>query len=307
MANTLKISDVLSKEELKELSALSDVRALLIVIGNLALIVGAFAMAIAWPNPFTIILAVLILGGRQLGLGVINHDCAHHAFFSNKAVNEFVGHWIGGAPINTSVHAYRAYHLKHHQHAGTEADPDRWMVKDYPITPERLRRKLMRDVTGRTGFRDTVRQIKDFKLSKNYPWLCFHLVLLGVLTAVGAPWAYLLWWAANLFVYPVIVRIRQIGEHGVAKNRDSLDARENTGTTLASWWERIFIGPNHVNYHLEHHHFAAVPPYNLPKLHRLLKARGYYDGYDCIADGYLDVLKRAVRPAQAPAQVQEAA
>lgn len=293
MANTLKMSDVLSKDELKEFSTPSDIRALGIVLMTWGMIAGAFALAILWPNPLTILAAILVIGGRQLGLGVINHDCAHHAFFSNKAVNEFVGHWVAGAAINTSVHAYRAYHLKHHKYAGTAEDPDKWMVKDYPITPERLKRKLMRDITGRTGFRDTMKQIRAFSFEKNTPWFVFHVFLLGALTAIGAPWAYLIWWAANLTVYPTIVRIRQIGEHGVALDRDSLDARENTGTTLISWWERLLIGPNYVNFHLEHHHFAAVPGYNLPKLHALLKSRGYYDGYDCIANGYLDVLRRA--------------
>ncbi len=303
MAKPLKLSDYLTKEELQEFSKASDMRALGIVFINWGMIAGAFALAIAWPNPLTILAAILILGGRQLGLGVIQHDCSHHAFFSNQKVNEFVGHWLSGAAINTSVHAYRAYHLKHHKHAGTPEDPDKWMVKDYPITRERLRRKLMRDITGRTGVRDTWRQIKAFKLSKNHPWLIFHILLLGTLTAVGAPWAYLLWWAANLTVYPLIVRIRQIGEHGVAIDRDSLDPRENTGTTLISWWERLLIGPNYVNFHLEHHHFAAVPGYNLPKLHALLKSRGYYDGFDCIATGYLDVLRRA-SSASAPATPQ---
>ena len=243
MANTLKLQDVLTKDELRELSKPSDIKAVLILAGNLAMVVGAFALAIQWPNPLTILFAVLVLGGRQLGLGVINHDCAHHAFFSSKWMNEFVGHWIAGAPINTSVHAYRAYHLRHHQHAGTQEDPDRWMVKDYPLAPERLRRKLMRDVTGQTGFRDTMRQLKAFSLKKNLPWLSFHVVLLTALTAAGAPWAYLLWWAANLFVFPVIVRIRQISEHGVASDRDSLDPRENTGTTLIGWWRSSLSVP----------------------------------------------------------------
>ena len=93
----------------------------------------------------------------------------------------------------------------------------------------------------------------------------------------------------------MLTRVRQIGEHGVAIDRDSLDPRDNTSTTLASWWERLFIAPNQVNYHLEHHHFAAVPGYNLPRLHRLLASRGYYRDHDCISHGYLDVLKRAVR------------
>ena len=36
--------------------------------------------------------------------------------------------------------------------------------------------------------------------------------------------------------------------------------------------------PHHVNYHLEHHLYPAVPHYRLPRLHRLLAEKGALDG-----------------------------
>lgn len=294
--NTLKLSDVLTKDELRELSKKSDARALASLFWTWALIVGAFAMAILWTNPLTILLGIALLGGRQLALGVINHDCAHHAFFKSQKLDDFVGHYIVGGPMNISLYAYRSYHLKHHKFAGTPNDPDIGFVKNYPVSKSSIQRKFRRDLTGQTGYRDTLMKIRKFKLKRNWPWLTFHLLLLSVLTAVGAPWAYLMWWAAELCVYPAIVRLRQIGEHGAAPDRSSLDPRLNTGTTVAPFWQRIFLAPNDVNYHLEHHYLAAVPPYNLPKLHRLLASRGFYEGIPCIAAGYGDVLKKAVRP-----------
>lgn len=291
----MKLSDALSKEEVQSLREKSDLRALATLSWNWGLIAAAFSIAIIWPNPLTIILGILILGGRQLGLGIINHDCAHHSFFRKPAVDEFVGHWLAGAPMNISLAAYRAYHLKHHKYAGTPDDPDIVFVKNYPISRESMTRKFMRDLTGRTGFRDTLRKIKSFRLSRNYPWLGFHILLLGILTAAGAPWAYLMWWVAELFIYPAIVRLRQIGEHGTAKDRTSLDPRLNTGTTVAPFWQRVFIAPNDVNYHLEHHFMANIPPYNLKRMHKLLSDRGFYEGFDCISYGYGNVIKRAIR------------
>lgn len=293
--NSLKLSDVLTRDELRELSKKSDIKALSSLLWTWALIVAAFAMAIVWTNPLTIILGIALLGGRQLALGVINHDCAHHAFFKSQKVDEFVGHYIVGAPMNISLHAYRAYHLKHHKHAGTPNDPDIGFVKNYPVSKSSIQRKFIRDFTGQTGFRETVMKIRKFKLSRNWPWLTFHVLLLGTLIAVGAPWAYLMWWVAELCVFPAIVRLRQIGEHGAAPDRTSLDPRLNTGTTVAPFWQRIFLAPNDVNYHLEHHYLAAVPPYNLPKLHHILASRGFYEGIPCIATGYGDVLRKAVR------------
>lgn len=296
MQQGMKLSQALSKSELRAFQKKSDIRALGSFLFNWGLIAFAFAIAIVWPNPLTILAGIVILGGRQLGLGVINHDCAHHAFFKNPKVDEFVGHWFAGAPMNTSLKAYRAYHLKHHKFAGTPDDPDIVFVKNYPVSRSSLKRKFMRDFTGQTGFRDTMRDLRKFKLSRNYPWVLFHVVLLAAVTLAGAPWAYLMWWAARLFVYPAIVRLRQIGEHGTALDRTSLDARLNTGTTVAPFWQRVIVAPNDVNYHLEHHLLASVPPYRLGRLHRLLAERGYYDGYACISKDYFDVIRRAVRP-----------
>ena len=41
---------------------------------------------------------------------------------------------------------------------------------------------------------------------------------------------------------------------------------------------RALLFPHHVNYHLEHHLYPAVPHYHLPQLHRLLADKGALDG-----------------------------
>ena len=106
---------------------------------------------------------------------------------------------------------------------------------------------------------------------------------------------YLLWVIAYLVIYPLIARIRQVAEHGNVPDLYDLDPRLNTRTTYANPLERLLFCPNHVNYHLEHHLLASVPCYRLPELHRKLKAKGFYDGYeDSIATSYLDVIRRAV-------------
>jgi fatty acid desaturase len=288
-------TDLLSQEELASLRRRSDLVGAWTLLFNWGVITAAFALAIIWPNPLTVLAAIILIAGRQLGLGIITHDCAHSALFRTRGLNELVGHWLAAVPMNSSLPLYRAYHLKHHRFAGTPDDPDRVFVKDYPVTRESLKRKFARDLTGRTGFRDLGMQLKQFRLAKQWPWLVFHAGLFGVLTLAGTPWAYALWWAALLFVYPAIVRLRQIGEHGVAHDRTDTDPRRNTSTTLAHWWERLLMAPNNVNYHLEHHMAAGIPAHNLGRMHRLLRARGFYEGHDCISQGYADVLRRAVR------------
>lgn len=286
----------LTPDEIAGCLARSNFRASAVLLANYAVIAAAFALVIVWPNPLTILLAVAVLGARQLGLEVLNHDCAHSVFFRSRRANEWIGQWLCGGPMNTSLFRYRDYHLQHHRLAGTREDPDLAIALAYPATPDSMRRKFTRDLSGRTGARDTWRQLRRLRPVRNAPFLASHATMIGVLTISGAPWAYLLWWAAYLFVYPALTRLRFMGEHGVARDRLGADPRVNTCTTVVSWWERALVAPNRVNFHVEHHLLPGVPLYRLPRFHRLLAQRGYFEGYDCLSQGYRHVLQRATRP-----------
>ena len=76
----------------------------------------------------------------------------------------------------------------------------------------------------------------------------------------------------------------------MAKNEP--DPLRHARTTRANWLERAVIAPYYVNYHCEHHMFMHVPCYNLPRAHRLLKAKGVMDGM-LTANGYFSVLRTA--------------
>jgi fatty acid desaturase len=107
---------------------------------------------------------------------------------------------------------------------------------------------------------------------------------------VGRPELYLLWVVAWFTTNSLVTRIRSIAEHNMVPDRD--DEMRNTRTTQASWWERLFIAPNRVNYHLEHHLLMTVPFYNLPRMHRLLAERGALEGA-LVDPGYVGVLRQA--------------
>ena len=299
MSNKLSQSNLaLSKEKLIDLRIRSNYRATVSLLVTWGLIIGLFAFLILWPNPITFILAAFILAGRQLSLAILTHDCAHACHFTNLNVNNIVGKWLCGGPMNIPFEDYRTYHFKHHRYTGTDKDPDIVLVKDYPVPADSLRRKFTRDITGQTGVRDTLNKIKNFKLARDFRWPIFHIILLSTLLLFDVAWTYSLWWTAELFIFPLIFRIRNIGEHGVALDRNNKDFRYNTHTTVANWWERLFLAPNHVNYHLEHHTYPNVPSYNLPELHNVLVSGGYYNGLNCTTKGYVNMLKRAIRPAE---------
>lgn len=289
----MKLSDALSREELRGLSQTSDGRGAFMLGGNLLVLAIAFGLA-AW-QPVLSLLSIILIAGQQLAFAIIMHDCAHKALFRTGWLNEFTGKWIGGAAIDAPFLAYRDYHLEHHKHAGTDQDPDQGLVKDYPVSRASLARKFRRDLTGQTGLRELIQSWRSPSWAAKTPFLAFQIVLFGTLIAAGAAWTYGLWWVARLLLLPAIMRLRNIGEHGVAMDRYDADPRRNTHTTRARWWEIFVVAPNNVNFHLEHHMFAGVPPYNLPRLHETLRSRGYYDGFACTSEGYADMLAKAVR------------
>src|SRR5262249_34705475 len=84
---------VFTPEEWAPLARKSSWRGLMHVAGCWALIFAAGALFVAWPDPLTYVLAVMIIGARQLGLAILMHDAAHNALHPDQKINDWVGEW----------------------------------------------------------------------------------------------------------------------------------------------------------------------------------------------------------------------
>jgi fatty acid desaturase len=296
--------EALSRDDIKELLVMHDWRSWLSLAGNWAVVGAAFALVALWPNPLTVVVALLVIGARQLGFAVLMHEAAHRSLFANRRVNDFAGNWLCAFPIWSDLRPYRPYHLQHHAKNWTDEDPDLGLAMPFPITRASLRRKIWRDLSGQTGWkrlkatvrrdlgisRGRVKRNFDAGIEALYGVLLTNGVLLGLLTLAGHPALYLLWIGAWLTSYSLVMRIRSIAEHAMIP--DPADEMQNTRTTVARWWERLLIAPNRVNFHLEHHLLPTVPHYNLPRMHRLLRERGVLESA-CVTTGYRQVLALA--------------
>ncbi|WP_162143765.1 fatty acid desaturase family protein [Hellea balneolensis] len=265
-------------------------------------IIGAMATFILLPNPITFILAFLLIGSRQHGLAILMHDAAHGILFKTKALNEFAGKYLLGAPYGGDLGEYRKYHLKHHRYAQSELDPDLALSAKFPISKASLRRKLIRDITGQTFLRLRFASIKmkrgdkpiiegseAFQKSSPWPYLKINAILLGSLTLVGFWWVYFALWLAPLMTwFFVVLRLRNITEHAMTTFDDN--PLTHARTTYTNILERIFLGPYWVNYHVEHHAYMFVPCYRLKALHK--EMIGHHDSME-IRQGYGSVLKLA--------------
>ncbi|HVP29510.1 MAG TPA: fatty acid desaturase family protein [Myxococcota bacterium] len=303
--------DRFTRDEIDSLRAMEDWRSWLSIGLDWALVALSMAAVAAWPNPLTILLAVFVIGARQLGMAILMHEASHRTLFSDRRLNDWAGNWLCAYPVWGDLHPYRGYHLQHHAKTGTSEDPDLGLAAPFPVTRSSLRRKVWRDLSGQTGVKRAIATLRrdlgasrgrvrrdDAGIGSLQGVVITNVVLLALCAAFGHPLLYLLWPAAWLTTYSLAMRIRSIAEHGMVP--DPLDDLRNTRTTLASWWERLLIAPNRVNFHLEHHLLMTVPHYHLPRMHRMLRERGLLEGSP-VAHGYAEVLRLASsRPEGAP-------
>jgi fatty acid desaturase len=291
--------DYFSAEEWSRLSARSSWRGLALVAHCWAVIFAAGAMAIYWP--LTIPLAVTIIGARQLGLAILTHDAAHGALHPNLKVNDFLGEWLAGGGLAR----YRPYHLQHHKYAQQAEDPDLVLSAPFPVTRESLRRKIVRDLTGQTWFKQRfgafvagLRTRKDGRstlakigseIRRQRRWLILNGAAAGALTVAGYWWAWpVLWLLPRATWFQLVTRLRNIAEHALVA-KDEPDPLRHARTTHATLIERALIAPYYVNYHCEHHMFMHVPCWKLPSVRRALERRDVTPQMEGAA-GYLTVL-----------------
>ena len=292
--------DVFTPEEWARVSAKSSWRGLALVACAWGLIVAAGAMFIVWPNPFTYILAVMLIGARQLGLAILMHDAAHGALHPDAKINDWVGEWLCAAPVGARLDSYRAYHIKHHRFTETEDDPDLALSAPFPISRKSLWRKIVRDLTGQTFFKQRIAQIFGGRKPGEVVnasvgrFLAINAALFATLAFAGYWWAYPALWIVPMATWlPLVTRLRNIGEHACVGAQ--ADPFTHARTTLANPIERLLIAPFWVHYHAEHHVFMHVPCYRLPALHDVLMNKGYWSRMK-IAPGYVSVLREATTP-----------
>ena len=296
----------LPKALVQELTRRSAWRATAAVLEDFVILAAAIALALAyWPNPLVLVPAVLIIGTRQHALFVITHDAAHYLLYERRWLNDLVGRACAILQ-GLSMCTYRVIHRLHHNNLYGALDPDTALHGGYPRGRMYLIRKLAKDLCGLTAWKtyayflggapglntstnvavrpldDTSAKLRAEARRDRNLVVGFHVLLLIVFAASGYLVQYLVLWVLPLVtVVQAILRLRAIAEHGATTDFSSplMAARTNLGPA----WLRWLLFPHNVNYHVEHHLYASVPQYNLPRLHEEMKRQGVLDGAEVIA------------------------
>ena len=116
--------DLLTPQQLADLRERSPLRSVWLIAHAWIVILGSIALVAWWPNPLTVLLAVVLIGSRQLGLAILMHDGAHGCFSRNQKLNTWLSQWLCAYPIFAETRAYRHYHLQHHARTQQDDDPD---------------------------------------------------------------------------------------------------------------------------------------------------------------------------------------
>ncbi len=233
-------------------------------------------------HPALWIATFILMGRAHAQFLSLMHEAAHRLLFSHKETNDFVGNWLLGYPTLTSTQAYRRVHMAHHKREFGDREPDIPLYANYPVTRASLRRKLLRDATGQTGYKLLRNQLRGVRSPdarvRNTLWkmIGVQLVIVSLFALAGHWWMYLVFWVAPyLTVWRVINRLRSIAEHGGMREDD--DRRYTTHSVHQSRFARFMMVPYNIGFHMAHHVDAGVPFRHLPEYHRLLHEANYLD------------------------------
>jgi len=300
---------IFTPAEWRLLTSRSSWRGLWLVAHAWGTMAAAIALVALWPNPLTFLVAVMIVGTRQLGLAILMHEAAHGGLHGHPAINQWIGQWLCAVPVGADLASYRAYHLQHHKFTQQPEDPDLSLSAPFPISAASYRRKAIRDLTGRTfvrqrlplllslfrrGAGDDAVSHESFVASgadKMARFLAANAVLFGLCWLAGAGiWFWAVWVLAMATWLSLVTRIRNIAEHACTSTGPN--PFSHARTTRANPLERLLIAPYWVNYHAEHHLFMYLPCYRLPEAHRLLVEKGLIARME-VRPGYVEVMQLA--------------
>lgn len=306
-ARNAQARKALSAQELQPFTHLDDVRSLLAMAQTGVLLVVAGALIVGlWGSPW-MLAGIALMGIAQHSLFILSHEAAHYRLLSHRGANDVLGRLIGMSS-GVSMCTYRVTHRLHHNNLYGSEDPDTAIHGGYPRGKAYLLRKLAQDSVGWNAWKtyayffgapainedtqrairpldDTSPQLRKAARQDRY-WVVGAHIAMPLLAYALAGWhgvaVYLVVWIVPLMTaLQPILRLRAICEHGAVSDLSSPLTAARSNRTWGSWSNRLLGGllfPHHVNYHLEHHLYPAVPHYHLPALHRALKARGVLEG-----------------------------
>lgn len=224
---------------------------------DVGLIVAAIITFEIWPGLLTGALAILLIGTRQHGIGVLAHDGVHRSICKNRWLNDALAQvcfWL----LGISLTRYRAFHLAHHRFVGTALDPERALKAgaapawDMPANMRHILTLCAKDFLVWPALREI---IPFMRLVASPGATLAAIAIWG-----GVAWLFgwvpvALWLTALATAFWASFRFRVWTEH---------QGTDGTNCVRMTWWQRFLFAPHRIGWHAEHHAAPGVPFYELP-------------------------------------------
>ena len=275
------------REAMQALNKRSDLKGLLQIGAHITLILLTGTLAWQVQDRIYLLLPVLLLYGTFY-VFILNatHEMSHNSVFKTRFINAFFLRLFCFFGWRSHVFFW-ASHAEHHKYTLHPPDDLEVVLPRMLTLKEFIRNGLVDPWT----FYGTVRKTVLHSLGKLegewenhlFPpeavdkrrrlmyWARF--ILLGHATIVGVSVYYGLWLLPVLTTCGVFyggwLRFLCNNTQHTGLKDDVPDFRQCTRTVILNPFVRFLYW--HMNYHIEHHMYAAVPCYNLGKLHKLIK------------------------------------
>src|SRR5262245_30302080 len=141
------------------------------------------------------LLAFVLMTRGHVCLNILAHESAHRLLFTNRRANDWIGRFLLAYPTYQAMLVYRRVHFAHHRDEMGPDEPDTALYAGYPIARDSWRRKLTRDGTGISAyknFRVLVGAIVK-RRSEALQILAVQAMMLGASIVFMRPLAYVVW------------------------------------------------------------------------------------------------------------------
>ena len=272
-------SNVPSSAVLRTLTERSNTKGLGHLAIHLAVIAAAGALYTAPFGTAWMLLAAWVYGTCLVFLFAPLHETIHGTAFRSRGLNRAVSTACGWLLVLPPRY-FRAFHFEHHRHTqDPERDPELtdpppdgwreylWRVTGLPYWMNQFRVMVLH-AAGRTtepwiASSERGRIVLEARL-----FLASYAVIGAVSAVTGSALAVWCWIVPALLGQPML-RLYLMAEHTCCPT--SPDMLENSRTVHTNALVR-FLAWN-MPFHAEHHAYAAVPFYALPRLHAELAPR----------------------------------
>ncbi len=296
----------LPKAVVQELSRPNPALMLAHIVVEWLAIAAAIAVCERFWHPLLYLVCVAYLGTRQHGLGILMHEGVHYRIANNKWWNDAIGELLCAWPVLLPMRGFRRHHFAHHRHMNTDHDPDfvrkKSKVWDFPKRKRQLTAMLLMDAVGINFWAliimlvqvsrwdrhpDPKAQRKEilFQITR----LSFYVIALLVMWRAGVLKQFGMYWLVPLFTwFAMVMHIRSIAEH-FAVPRDHFYS--HTRTVVPTLFDRLFLVPKNICYHIEHHCYPSVPFFRLPRLHEIMMKEPAFRAHAHVTYSYWEALK----------------